>query len=232
MNDTRKRRFERHARCVGFSEERAADFPADTARGKSAANLKSILAEIERLDVESATHVRLKKQGTSDKQDVRETLTRLVNTLSDTAEALAADHPEISGVFRRLKSNSNERTLLATARSFAGAAPRFRNLLVEADLPPDIVERLKAGISNFEESSSRKERGASAKASAEAALDDAFRRADQELERLDVFVRNKFGDDPATMAAWERARHLERPRHSKNGRGRNGGADGEKDEQT
>ena len=31
------------------------------------------------------------------------------------------------------------------------------------------------------------------------------------LRRLDVIVRNKFSDDPATLAAWEHARHIERP---------------------
>jgi hypothetical protein len=31
------------------------------------------------------------------------------------------------------------------------------------------------------------------------------------LRRLGVIVRNKFRDDPATLAAWEHARHVERP---------------------
>lgn len=229
MNNTRKRNFERHARCTGFTDERPADFSADTARGKSAANLKAILAEIEKLDAESETHVRLKRQGTSGKQDERETLRRLVNTWSDTAEVIGYDRPEIKGVFRRLKANSNDQTLLSTARSFAAAAPPFKNLFVEYDLPADFIDRFNAAISNFEEAMTQQERGASAKAAAEAAIDDAFRRADLELDRLDIFVRNKYGDDPATMAAWERARRLERPRHSKNGRGKNAGGGSEPD---
>jgi hypothetical protein len=40
------------------------------------------------------------------------------------------------------------------------------------------------------------------------------------LRRLDVIVRNKFRDDPATLAAWEHARHVERPaRQSKRNNG-------------
>jgi hypothetical protein len=130
-----------------------------------------------------------------------------------------------------LKANSNEKTILATARSFVKAAPPFLNWLVEYDLPADINDRFKNAIAKFEESSSQKERGASAKASDEAAIDSLFRRADQELERMDVFVRNKYGDDPATMAAWERARRLGRPRPSKSRRGKNGTGNGEPDKE-
>ncbi len=231
MNNTRKLRFERDARCVGFADERPTDFSPDTPRGKCAARLKSILAEIEKLDAESVTHVRLKQQGTSAKNDEIETLKRLINTYSDTAEVIAPEHPEIEGVFGRLKANSNEKTILATARHFVDAAPAFLNRFVEYDLPPDINDRFKNAIARFEESSSRKERGASAKASDEAAIDDLFRRADQELERMDVFVRNKYGDDPATMAAWERARRLGRPRPSKSRRGKTGEGSGEPDKE-
>jgi hypothetical protein len=48
--------------------------------------------------------------------------------------------------------------------------------------------------------------------------------------KLDAIVRNKFRDDPAALAAWESARHVEsatrtRKRSNGNGPGSNGGTD-------
>jgi hypothetical protein len=215
MNDTRKRRFERNARVVAFCDERTTDFPENSARGKSATNMKSIHAELERLDTERTTNTRLKQQGTSGKQSEREALRKLITAISDTADTISLDYPEIKDAFRRPKANSNDQTLLSTARSFAEAARPYKNRFTEYDMAADFFDKLDARITSFEQAIKRQEHGTSANASANAALEDAFRRGDQELARLDTFIRNKYGDDPATMAAWERARRIERPRHTK-----------------
>lgn len=46
--------------------------------------------------------------------------------------------------------------------------------------------------------------------SATAALDDAVERGVNKVRQIDVVVRNKFRDNPATLAEWESARHTER----------------------
>jgi hypothetical protein len=84
-------------------------------------------------------------------------------------------------------------------------------------MPADFDEQFNASIARFQQAIQRQVSGASAKASTNSALDEAFRAADQELKRLDTLIRNRYGDDPATLTAWERAHRLERPRTSKNG---------------
>jgi hypothetical protein len=39
------------------------------------------------------------------------------------------------------------------------------------------------------------------------------------IDRLEVIVRNKFRDDPAKLAAWESARHMEHAARTKRGGG-------------
>ena len=217
MNDMRKRHSERNARCIAFGDERPQDFTEETARGKSLAKLRALQKRIETLDAECATHDRTKLQGTSSKQEEREALQKMLTAISKTGSLIGLDYAEVKGAFQRPKANSNDQTLLSTARSVAAAVTAHKSKFVEYDMAPDFDEQFKARVASFAQAMQLKESGASAKASTNASLDEAFRSADKELERLDTLIRNRYGDDPATMAAWERARRLERPRQSKNG---------------
>jgi len=217
MNDVRKRRYERVGRSIIFCDERAADFGADTARGKTLAKLRALQKQIETLDAERATHERMKMQGTSGRQDERETLKKMIAAVNNTNDAMSPDYPEMKGALLRPKANSNDQTLLANARSIAAVIKAHKAKFVEYDMPPDIDVKFDACIAAFEQATQRQASGASAKASANAALEETFRAADRELQRLDTLIRNKYAEDPATLAAWERAHRLERPRQSKNG---------------
>jgi hypothetical protein len=232
MNDIRKRHSERSVRCIAFGDERPADFTEDTARGKSLAKLRALQKRIEELDAECATHDRTKMQGTSGKKEEREALKKMLTAIGKTADLISLDYPEVKGAFLRPKANSNDQTLLSTARSIAAAFKIHKSKFVEYDMGSDFEERFQARIAGFAQATQRKESGASAKASTNALLNAAFHDADQELQRLDTLIRNKYGDDAATMAAWERAYRLERSRPSKNGGSKGepkkGPSDGEK----
>ena len=217
MNDVRKRHSERSARCIAFGDERAADFTPDTARGKSLAKLRALQKQIEELDAECATHDRAKIQGTSSKQEEREAIKKMLTAISRTAEAASPEYPELKDAFRRPKSNSNDQTLLSTARSFATAVAIHKDKFVQYDMPADFDEKLKARIESFAQAMQRQVSSAGAKSSTNSELEKTFRAADKELQRLDTLIRNRYGDDPATIAAWERAYRLERSRTSKNG---------------
>jgi hypothetical protein len=232
MNDIRKRHSERNVRCISFGDARPADFTEETTRGKSLAKLRALQKQIEELDAECATHDRTKMQGTSGKQDDREALTKMLAAVNKTADLVGLDHPEVKDAFRRPKANSNDQTLLSTARSIASAFTIHKSKFAAYDMGEEFEEKLKARIDSFAQSMQRQVSGASAKASANALLDAAFHEADQELRRLDTLIRNKYDDDPATIAAWERAYRLERSRTGKNGGSKGepkkGSSDGEK----
>ena len=216
MNDTQKRRFERLARAESFVAARAANFPETGRGGQAAARLRTVLSELETLDASRVTNAGVSRQGTSAKQDERAALRRQLGAITDTAQTIGLDFPEVKGSFRRPRPNTNDQTLLATARAFATAASPLKPKFVEYDMPPDFLERLSASITNFEQAISRQNSGTGARVAANASLEETLKRGETELERLDTAVRNKFHDDPATLAAWESARHIERPRRPRN----------------
>ncbi|MGB8509532.1 MAG: hypothetical protein WCD76_14190, partial [Pyrinomonadaceae bacterium] len=49
---------------------------------------------------------------------------------------------------------------------------------------------------------------------ANAAIEDALKRGEEALERLDTAVHNKYRDSPAKLVAWTSASHLKRAPHS------------------
>jgi hypothetical protein len=221
MNNIRKKHSERNVRCIAFGDERPEDFNEDTARGKSLAKLRALQKKIEELDAECATHDRTKLQGISSKQEEREAVIRMLTAINKTGDLIGLDYPEVKGAFQRPKANSNDQTLLSTARSIAAAFTTHKSKFVEYDMAKDFDEQFKARIESFAHAMQQKVSGASAKSTTNSELDAAFRAADQELQRLDTLVRNRYGDDPATMTAWERAYRLERRQ------GKNGGPKGE-----
>lgn len=214
MNDTQKRRFERLTRVRDFVRERAAEFPPESKGGQAFVRLNTIIQEAEELDTERATSARVAQQATSGRQDERGALRAQLAAISDTAETIGLDHAEVKGVFQRLRTNVNDQTLLSTARSFAAAALPLKSRFVEYDMPADFLDRLNVSVGKFEESMNRQNVTTSARTTAGAALEDALGRGEQELERLDTSVRNRFRDQTVLLSAWERARRLERPRRT------------------
>jgi hypothetical protein len=218
MNDKQRRQYERGSRVDAFMTANAADFPAGGKGAAAAASLKAELAALASLDVAKASSASTRQQTSAGRRDLRESLRAQVAAVSDTAEVIGREHAEVRGRFPRTRPDNSDQTLVAVARSFAEAATPFKSLFVEYELPADFVERLKADADALEAQMSRQTEGRGARVSTNASIEDALGRVDDTVERLEVVVRNKYRDNPAKLAAWESARHLERaPRARRNG---------------
>lgn len=210
MNDTQRRRFERLARAARLGHSMSESFPLTGKGGQALARLTAAISDAEAQATASATNQRIQQQGTSNRKDARQAVQAQLAAISDTAATIGLDHPEVKASFTRLRSNRNDQTLLSTARSFAAAALPLKARFIEYDMPADFLERLDENITNFEEAINNQTSGASARLAANAALEEAIKRGEQELEKFDTAFRNKFSADASRLAAWESARHLER----------------------
>jgi hypothetical protein len=208
MNDKQRRRFERLVRSRDVADSHSADLPAGSVGGKALANISSQIGVVENLDAAHSTSVRNVQHGTSSRSSVREALHKLLAAISETAETMALDFSEFKDKFRRPRSNINDQNMLATARSYAAEAPLFKARFIEYNMPNDFLERLDSLIEAFEQSINQQNLGRSGRRANSAAIDAALDAAEQDLERLDTVMRNKFANDPATLAAWESARRL------------------------
>ncbi|HEX8475090.1 MAG TPA: hypothetical protein VF666_13755 [Pyrinomonadaceae bacterium] len=214
MNDKQRRRFERLARVSAFGTANISDFP-ETSKGREAiTRLRDILGEMESLDASRVSSLSAQQQGTTGKRDERTALRAQLIALSDTAATIALDHPEVKGSFQWSRASVSDQTLLATARSFAANAVALKARFIEYDMPADFLEKLNASISNFEQHMNRQTASAGERVATSAALEDRLKRGEQEMERLDTSVRNKYINNPVQLASWESARRLEHARRS------------------
>lgn len=216
MNDKQRRRFERLVRCHDSGMARIAEFPPTSVGGKALAGISNRIDEIETLDATRSTHNRTAEQGTDSRSSARTSLRAQLGDISDTSETIALDHPEFKGKFKRLDKNVNDQNLLSTARSFFTEATPVKALFIEYNMPDNFLDKLNATITRFEQSINQQNQGKGGSSANNAAIDAALKAAELDLDRLDTAFRNKFAGDPAALAEWDIAHHLQSgPKKSK-----------------
>ena len=82
-------------------------------------------------------------------------------------------------------------------------------------LPSDFAAQLNAKITAFEASLTAQNTGRDSQVEATAAIEDEIAEALNDVREVDGIVRNVFFDQPAKLAAWESARHIESRPHKK-----------------
>lgn len=209
MNNQFTRRFEMLTRVRDFCTTHAASFPENSLGGQQSA---AVSAAVEELSQEAATQssgISSVQQATVSKAGAREALRESMQAISRTARVMALDTPGLENKFRLPRSGSDRR-LLSTARAFAADALPLKAEFIRHELPATFIEDLRADIADLERAIGDQNTGRGTHVTATATIEEAVERAMNAVRRLDAIVRNKFRDDPATLAAWESARHVER----------------------
>jgi hypothetical protein len=219
VNDKQRRIIERGARSAAFGAANTADFPANSRGAELFASLNEALANLDTLEVVKATSISTRQQGTAGRRDVRESLRAQVAAVGDTTKIIAAEHTEMKGMFQYSRTDRSDRTLIATARSFAKAAPPFKALFVQYELPQTFIESLEADADALEQQMALQNEGSGARVTTNASIEQEVEGVDECVGKLDVIVRNKYRNDPAKLAAWESAHRLERAARSKRSNG-------------
>lgn len=99
---------------------------------------------------------------------------------------------------------------MQTARAFAVDAAPLKAEFLRHGMQESFIEDFKEDIADLERAVGQQNTGRGAHVSATASVEEASERGLNAVRKLDAIVRNKYRDDPATLAAWESARHLER----------------------
>jgi hypothetical protein len=115
--------------------------------------------------------------------------------------------------FRLPRGHINDQLLMAIARAFASDALPLKASFIEYGMPAGFLEDLTGQIRAFESAVNAQEGGRRESITATAAIEEAIERGMQLVRRLDAIVRNVFRDQPAKLAAWESARHIEHASH-------------------
>jgi hypothetical protein len=115
----------------------------------------------------------------------------------------------IKGKFLMPHSNGDQ-ALLNTARAFATDAPTYAAALISLGLAPDFIAHLNAAIADFETAITTKGTGTGKQAGATGGLEDTAHKASLALHVLNTIVNNTSKTNPAKLAEWATASHVQK----------------------
>jgi hypothetical protein len=218
MNDRNRKRLRRGERVRNFASTLTSAFADGSKGAASITNINQIVERINALDASSATNARTIIAVAGAKGDARTQLRDFLRAIARTARAVGTDIPELKDKFRMPSGSLSDQVLLSTARSFVTEATPLKDSFVSYGMAADFLSVLGQKIAAFEEHASRQHTSRNARTSDNAASNSALDQLDEEIGRLNAIMQNTFDADPATLAAWDLARRLERVPQKRKGK--------------
>jgi hypothetical protein len=115
----------------------------------------------------------------------------------------------LAGKFMMPHDNGDQ-ALLNAARAFAADAVAFQAAFVSTGLAADFIAHLNADITAFEAAITTKGAAQGTQAGATGGLESTGHAAAVALHVLDTIVKNTYKNNPAKLAEWATARHVEK----------------------
>lgn len=212
MKDSETRCLEMFLRVRQFGVAHAASFAEGSVGREMCTELDAVLAELEQHATAQASGKSASREGTSLKSVAQHSLQHSLAALRDTAREMSRTAPGLAEKFRLPRSASGQEWL-SLARSFAEEAAPLQAELARWGLPPNFLAELNAQIAAYEQSFNARAQKTGERVAATAAIDAAIERGMNAVRALDAVVRNTFRDDPAALAEWTSASHVERQSH-------------------
>lgn len=210
MKDTERRRLEMFIRVREFGAAHAAQFPPTDFAGEQLDILNNVISALETQTSAQSSGMGTVRESVSSKAVARDELMRDLEAISHTARAMTQPTPGFNDKFR-LPHNRSDQDVLAAARAAATDALPLKAEFIRRGMPADFLEDLQADINEMEEAITRKAQGAGSQVAATAAIDAQIERGMDAVRQLDPVMRNTFVTNPAALAAWVSASHVERP---------------------
>ena len=211
MNALENRQLEMLARVRDFGVARAADFPVGTLGQELFATLSQVVASLETHATSQTSQRNEAKKNTTAKTAAREALRDSLGALQRTARVLALQNPGLENSFR-LPRKMTDQSLLTAARAMAATAAPLVAEFIRHELPTDFLTKLNAQIAAVEVTITNRSEARSAQVTATASIGQTVEQGALLVQRVEALVRNKYGNEPQVLAAWDTARRVTRPR--------------------
>jgi hypothetical protein len=209
MNDNENRKHQMFARAHQFLTSRLSEFgPASLVRDL-AVDLAAVITELDTHAAAEASGGSSARQGTVTRAEARAALREDLEAINRTARTMD-DQPGLNEKFRLPRGN-NDQQLISAARHFAIDAEPLKNSFIAHELPGNFLEDLETDIAALEEAKGDQSGGIGKSVAASAAIDEAIERGTVLTRKLGAIMKNKYGNDRATIAEWTSASHTERP---------------------
>ena len=193
-----------------FGIKYASDFPPTSIGGQQFALVSAALPKAGDLAAQQVSGGGEKKAGVKSKATAYKQIHDDLLAISDAAHSLALlGTAGLQGKFL-MPRNHGAQDMLNAARAFQKDATPLAAQFASVGLPADFLKQLDTDISDCEAAISAKTSGLKMQAGATGGIGDMAHKAAIALHVLNTVVRNTYKNDPAKLAEWTVASHVER----------------------
>lgn len=192
-------------------------FPIPTGATRALAALATLLAAIQAIEKAASMQIGGRDRSAGNVQN-REAIARelrnMLGGLNRIARALDADFPGMRIKFRLPRTRSYP-ALETYARVCIQIVEEMEAVFIDYGMPPTFVTELRAQVESFGEATALKWSGKLTQVEGTSAMATHAERGLDAARMLDACMQNWYRKDPAMLAAWRHARHIERSAPSK-----------------
>jgi hypothetical protein len=193
-----------------FGAKYAADFPATIMGGQQFALVTAAVPQTATLGAAQVSGTESAHTGVLAKVAGRFHLHNDLHGIADASHSLALlGTAGLEGKFLMPRSGGDQ-ALLNSARAFQADAAAFSTQFISLGLPATFITQLGTDITDFETAIKAKGTGVGAQAGATGGLEDTANKAAIALHVLKTIVPNVYKNDPAKLAEWATASHVEK----------------------
>jgi hypothetical protein len=152
------------------------------------------------------------RESSSNTATARDELLRQLDVIYRTAHVTALKKPELEDKFRPLHGVSDQ-DLIILARTYGNDAFPLKAEFIKRGLGADFIADLDAAAIAFDAALNGRTQARGRQVEATAEIDRVLASGLQLVRELRVVVRNTYAHDPAKLALWESAFHVEKATH-------------------
>ncbi len=186
-----------------------ADLPAGSVAATAAADLQTQYNTVVSESAEQSSFEGTGKEGTALRAVARENIRDYLSTLGRTAKIVSRETPGFNKSYP-LVSAMDDTELLNTARAVASKAVDDKEVFTGRGLTNDFITSIDGFINDFDASKDTSNIADGSRGAAVGDKNTAYEKGLDDVDILNNFIRNFYRDQPAKLAAWKIASHIER----------------------
>lgn len=193
-----------------------ADLPAGSVAETAAADLQTQYDAVISQSAEQSGFTGTGKEGTANRAVARRNIQDYLTTLSRTARSIARQNPGFDKNYPPV-SAMDDTELLNEARAVAPKAISDKGEFIGRGLTLEFLESINGFITDFDSSQVTSNAAVGARGAAVGDKNAAYEKGLNDVDILNDFIRNFYRNQPAKLAAWKIASHIDRSPKKNNG---------------
>jgi hypothetical protein len=207
MEDSQRRQMDRSLRVNEFIIARPEAFPAGSHAAELKADYQAAVTEAEEQAARQDAATLDYQEATVEKNGAINSLIEFMRGFNRTARSLNEQFPGLANQFGMPRYADQE--VINRARAFVKAATPIVAEFIKLGMPVNCVTELETGITAVEAGETHQATALDNQTTATAALALALKHEAAIMREINVYIRNYFRKDPATLASWDAASKIE-----------------------